>query len=245
MCTHIAKSSLPLTIQDAITVTRQIGIRYLWVDALCIIQDSAEDKAIEISRMAKIYRQSYVTISAANARSSHEGFLAPKPTPRGLELPADEFRFRLPGPSPDGVLGGVTVEYDLWERNISPEPLDHRAWALQERILSPRILKYGTSTLSWCCKQDVLGWTSWLRSHQKASHKIRIKGDEELFKTTWKSIVVLYSNCQLSFAEDKLLAIAGLAAEVISKSKPGFSPGIYLAGIWEMICSTNCFGALH
>lgn len=232
-CTHIAKSSLPLTIQDAIIVTRQIGIRYLWVDSLCIIQDSAKDKEVEIGRMADIYQNSYLTISAASARSSIDGFLAPKLLPRCLEGPFEQVRFQLPFSCPEGEIGTITLDYShFWEKSLSPEPLDHRAWAMQERILSKRVLIYGTSTLTWHCENSILGWNSWLRHHQKISIKLR-KGDEELHKLTWRNLVAMYSRCQLTLSEDKLPAISGLAGDVMSKSKPGQSPGRYLAGIWE------------
>jgi len=78
MRTHIAKSS-HYTGCDHSHLT--IGIQYLWIDSLCIIQDSTKDKEVEISRMAEICQNSYVTISAASARGSIDDFLTPKPLP--------------------------------------------------------------------------------------------------------------------------------------------------------------------
>lgn len=75
LCQGIPLGTLLQTIQDAITTTRRLGLRYLWVDSLCIIQDSAEDKAVEISRMDEIYRQGFVTISAASGGDYKSGFL--------------------------------------------------------------------------------------------------------------------------------------------------------------------------
>ncbi|KAI3322823.1 heterokaryon incompatibility protein-domain-containing protein [Xylariaceae sp. AK1471] len=71
---------LPLTIQDAITVARQIGLQYLWVDSLCIIQDSVDDMNIELGKMAQIYSDSYVAIVAVSASSSDEGFFSTEGT---------------------------------------------------------------------------------------------------------------------------------------------------------------------
>ncbi|KAH6648112.1 heterokaryon incompatibility protein-domain-containing protein, partial [Truncatella angustata] len=57
-------SQLPQTLQDAVTVTRSLGVRYLWVDSLCIIQDSEEDKSSELPMMASYYKNAYVTVCA-------------------------------------------------------------------------------------------------------------------------------------------------------------------------------------
>jgi hypothetical protein len=71
---HIEK--LPQSIQNAITVIRRLGIRFLWVDALCILQDDSGDKASEISAMWEIYKDAIVTIAAASSASANDGFLA-------------------------------------------------------------------------------------------------------------------------------------------------------------------------
>ena len=64
---------LPKTFQDAITVTRKLKIRYLWIDALCIIQDDEEDWAREAVEMNSVYGNAYVTIVATSSNSDHEG----------------------------------------------------------------------------------------------------------------------------------------------------------------------------
>jgi hypothetical protein len=66
---------LPKTLQDAIIVTSKLNIHYLWVDALCIIQDDTEDMAREISQMAQIYNSAMITIAASRAKTVDEGFL--------------------------------------------------------------------------------------------------------------------------------------------------------------------------
>src|SRR5271163_1886085 len=65
---------MPRTIQDAIIATREPGIRLLWIDSLCIIQDNAEDIAFEISQMTSIYSNATVTIAASRAKSTSKGF---------------------------------------------------------------------------------------------------------------------------------------------------------------------------
>ena len=69
----VAVSSLPETFRDAIVITRRLGIRYLWIDYLCIIQDDPQDWEREASKMADVYRNSYLTISAAASADSSSG----------------------------------------------------------------------------------------------------------------------------------------------------------------------------
>jgi hypothetical protein len=73
--TGISFSSLPPTFQDAITITRQLRVKYLWIDSLCILQDSAHDWEVEASKMPGIYQNSYVTIAAAATNSCQGGIL--------------------------------------------------------------------------------------------------------------------------------------------------------------------------
>lgn len=71
--TAIPENTLPQTLKDAIFTTRQLNIRYLWVDALCTVQDSTQDKLEEIAKMEDIYQNAQVTIAAARAESCKEG----------------------------------------------------------------------------------------------------------------------------------------------------------------------------
>lgn len=80
-------SCLPATIHDAIYVTHMLGFRWLWVDSLCILQDSDEDKAHEIGRMHLIYRYAHVTIMAGSANGASSGFLQKRPPEDDLALP--------------------------------------------------------------------------------------------------------------------------------------------------------------
>ncbi|OCL11137.1 hypothetical protein AOQ84DRAFT_287841, partial [Glonium stellatum] len=65
----------PPTFRDAILVTRALGVRYLWIDSLCIIQGDQLDWQTESSKMVDVYTKSYFTIAAGNSNSDTEGFL--------------------------------------------------------------------------------------------------------------------------------------------------------------------------
>jgi hypothetical protein len=78
---HLDVDALPQTLRDAIVVTKSISVPYLWVDALCILQDSEDDKSYEISMMDRVYRDSLITIVAANSEGVTQGFLQPRKMP--------------------------------------------------------------------------------------------------------------------------------------------------------------------
>lgn len=67
MRAYIPWDKLPSTFQDAITVTRRLGIAYIWIDSLCIVQDDAQDWEREAAKMALIFESAYLTIAATAA----------------------------------------------------------------------------------------------------------------------------------------------------------------------------------
>ncbi|KAF4840937.1 hypothetical protein CGCSCA4_v009786 [Colletotrichum siamense] len=119
---HIDFSTLPTTIQDAAIVTIQIGLSYLWVDAMCIIQDDDNDKMKEIAKMHAIYRSSQVTIAPSEAATSKTGFLRPRDMWRPIKMKA---RFD------ENVFSDVLLVPE-GSSCRSSAPLFRRGWTLQE-----------------------------------------------------------------------------------------------------------------
>ncbi len=72
---RLSYAALPANFRDAIVITRELGIRYLWIDSLCILQDSKQDWQQESKMMAAIYRDSTLTISAMASSGSTQGIL--------------------------------------------------------------------------------------------------------------------------------------------------------------------------
>ncbi|PMD17228.1 HET-domain-containing protein, partial [Hyaloscypha hepaticicola] len=70
---RISLEDLTRVFQDAIHVTRFMGIDYIWIDSLCIIQDSPEDWAKESLLMEDVYSNSYCNIAATHASSGEDG----------------------------------------------------------------------------------------------------------------------------------------------------------------------------
>lgn len=143
----IDNHTLPQTILDAIRTTNSMGIPYLWVDALCILQDSDTDKYTEIGRMRMVYRNAHVTIIAASSAKAVDGFLQDRSAPPHT---------RLPFHCPDGRLGTFSLLPDAYIESEEAEPVDTRGWCLQERLLSPRALIYTSSTLQFECQMETV-----------------------------------------------------------------------------------------
>ncbi|KAE9376151.1 HET-domain-containing protein, partial [Stipitochalara longipes BDJ] len=226
--------NLPPTIQDAVQVTRNLGLRYLWIDALCIIQDDDGDKNIEISRMGSIYKNATLTIAAANTRSVQDSFLAPRPIPQCCTLP-----YLLP----DGNFGTLWIKDEFPDWLLSP--LDNRAWVLQESLLSPRILWHGPADLKWKCQvahfADVWKTHSYDFKYPPSRHRRLPESvfgfpERSIHQTDldirrshiWSDIMGDYSGRDITFVEDRLPALAGIASELQRIWADG-----YLAGLWR------------
>ncbi|PVH75530.1 HET-domain-containing protein, partial [Cadophora sp. DSE1049] len=137
---------IPWSINDAIISSRRLGLTYLWVDSLCILQDNDVDKTKEIGKMAGIYANAYVTISAAVASTCDDGFLQKRTI-------GEPERFRLPFHLPDGQIGNIFV-YGLGQINARiSELIARRAWILQERFMSRRTLIVQQQLL-WSCLEE-------------------------------------------------------------------------------------------
>lgn len=143
--------SIPKTFQDAITLTSLLGLRFIWIDSLCIIQNDKEDWATESAKMADIYQHASLTLSATvSAGDSYGCFSVSFNTSRSLpiSLPEDvgtcEIAVRKPI-SHWNTLG----QGELHQRF----PLMSRGWAFQERILSRRVLHFSEHELVWECRE--------------------------------------------------------------------------------------------
>ncbi|KAF7896599.1 hypothetical protein BELL_1668g00010 [Botrytis elliptica] len=207
--------NLPLTFKDTILIARKLGIRYIWIDALCIIQDSDLDKAREIEAMGDIFKNATVTISATSATSVDGGLFVHGPTPELLEIP-----FCLP----DKSLSKVYISECKYPAE-SQEPIYRRAWCLQESILSPRLLSFRSTELLWHCqslKCEPVTKSVYTYSQMMAEVPANIFGRDIAIQLPdalrrgqiWNSIVENFTGRDLTNPEDRLPAISGIAKEL-------------------------------
>lgn len=229
---------IPQTIKDAMAATHAFRIQYLWVDALCILQDSEEDKAKEIAQMGNIYRNAYFTIIAASAQRASQGFLQ--------DRPGYVAYVHLPFLCPDGTVGSMSLSpvYDQYDH--TQEPVNSRAWCLEERLLSPRALIYASHTLQYHCQTSTVNigdaisapraterLPSFMFHHQHFSVEDD-KSTEREVVNAWEDIVQDYTRREHTQPGDRLLACSGLA-NLFSH----FWPGRYLAGLWQSTLLTD------
>ncbi|KAH8807658.1 heterokaryon incompatibility protein-domain-containing protein [Xylogone sp. PMI_703] len=237
------EARLPQTFYDTVRVTRELGLRYLWIDSLCIVQDDRSDFETECARMNAVYANALCTIAASDARDAREGLFRPR-TMKPIR----------PIYESDGFEPKLTVIMQpkfgrSWMDGLQG-PLQSRAWALQERHLSPRIIHYTKKCLMWecrtartsehsrkmCLKYDTDGYYA----PERSSHRFLDGGRSELkskdpdlefyqLHLSWYSAVQQYSHRRLSHPEDKLPALAGIAAEW-KRIKPEDE---YFAGLWK------------
>lgn len=216
---------LPKTFQDALTLIRKLGLKYLWIDSLCILQDDPEDWRIEGSKMATIYANSYITIAATNSASPHDGLYSPVPEDDlyVVRTPEEHFKLRIRD-------GDKSAPY------YDSMPLAKRAWAFQEHVLAPRVVHFAKDELFWedaqmiSCECHGLNenypWNPSKGFYVKPHHIAEADAEERSLR--WHSVVETYSGLQLTFESDIFPALQGIA-HVMQQAKNCE----YYAGLWE------------
>ena len=218
----IPVDQLPPSMQDAISVTRKFGVRYLWIDSLCIVQDNLEDWSHEAAQMASIYENAFLTIGATSTASDEESFLHPLRTHLKLRVKTLE-----------GTLQDLYVQPAGRYRSLEPEyqPLLQRAWCYQERLLCQRMLHFTTKELWWECRSEFDCECGDRMSHfgrqDMLQEKPRIYTDMAE-PQHWRQMVEHYSGLELTLEKDKLPAMSGSAQKVQESRKDK-----YLAGLWS------------
>lgn len=235
-------ADLPQTFQDAIAVVRRLGCQYIWIDSLCIVQDSPEDWQHEAALMSEVYTFSHCNIAATWNSSSDDGCFTKRNAAEveGLVVNTkwtclENITFRV-------------VEFGLWENLVISASLNRRAWFVQERLLAPRVLHFGRTQLAWECHESEACETypTGIPIAQQTDQSMykRLDPDTEgkrlqslgdsrsspnLYTShVWKKIVTAYTAGQLTMASDKLVAISGIA-----KIWQTLLQDEYLAGLWK------------
>ena len=236
------------SVVDAVQVTQKLGVRYLWVDSLCIIQDSLEDWEVESSRMAQVYANAHLTLFADCGRDDDYGFIFRRETNPSTTISL---------PKGDGSLLTLNIrrsssssfkanQFSLFPTNVEASYLSNRGWIFQERILSHRILHFGKDQMFWECNEGTFAEDGHIVSmngqrecgqqdslFSKLAYASVLKETSlmslDSFASQWEKLVKAYCTLKLTKEEDKLPALAGLAA--------AFNAGIrnndYIAGVWR------------
>ncbi|KAF1970645.1 hypothetical protein BU23DRAFT_438502, partial [Bimuria novae-zelandiae CBS 107.79] len=219
---------------EAIRITRALGIQFLWIDSLCIIQDSLEDWEREASRMATVY-------GAATCNLSY--FFPPEDAKKEVQEDSREYTPCIlcrPSISTTGVYA-TTFNFRSYWMEEDKWPLLERAWVMQERLLCPRNIFLGNKSRFWECSQiycsDVLGIRGGnlmykIAHFDNADANCSPSASEECYErleflTSWKVLCRTYWMQNLAFETDRVIAFAGIA-EAVQR----IHNLTYIAGLW-------------
>jgi len=249
-------SCLGKTLQDAIRVTASIGLKYIWIDALCIRQDDPGDKAKEIHRMSSFYQAAEVTIIAASARSSNEGFLFNRESSNYITGP-----FEIPCTFTITEAKGTRIQIAQVKELLS-EAITERSWTLQEAWLSKRALIYTTKQLYWSCptlKIGCGGWESMMgtTSYNSAALSPELGRKGAMVTRLTKPLQPIVSNILVGMLEagmslnrawdgsieesttrkltcpsDKLPVVSAIASHLDPIFRARYGEVVYVAGLW-------------
>ncbi|RDL35759.1 uncharacterized protein BP5553_06371 [Venustampulla echinocandica] len=218
------------TFRDAIIIARHLGIRYLWIDSLCIIQGDTSDWQIQSSQMGQVYRNAYLTISASSASDDVEGFLTPRsPVYSTLEVV-----------SPSGNRTQIHLRPPGLTATPITVPLDSRGWTLQEAYLSCRQLKFHKNKILWdcqtCCYDEAYTDQYNLKYQVIVNQSIDLLFPDRIGRTysyhKWYDMIEDYSRRQLRFDSDKLPGVSGLASILANEDGARYCAGIWWEDIW-------------
>ncbi|KAI0181139.1 heterokaryon incompatibility protein-domain-containing protein [Hypoxylon sp. FL1284] len=240
----IPLEKLPRNFKDAIYVSKVLGYKYLWIDSLCIIQDSLEDWNEQSNLMGDIYRKADLVIAATHASAAEDGFLT-----------ENRFSYR------EGVVSmasenshrPTSFKYRLVPPHRNQEgPLDDQGWAYQERLLARRYVSFRSREVVWYCNTAMYcecGSAEVADNHRKYRERsLQVLFSQNTVKELhwrWRlEIVDYYTQRKLTKSKDKLRALKAIATSF--REKLG---GKYLVGLWErdmiwdLLWTTPCPGS--
>jgi len=226
---------IPKIMRDAIQITRELGIRYIWIDALCIVQDDPQDWNREAAQMKDIYTNACLVISGTRAGDCHQSLFGERrasATGSGERVPTS-FSHELVVSDDDQppVYVREALGHDLLydaKQDLERHRLLGRGWTFQERLLATRTAHFTSSELMWECNQGFMcecgsaqldGSLSLLRRALQAPNEA---------SSHWKKIVRAYSARSFTSARDRLVALDG-----VTHLFKDLGWGSYSFGLWE------------
>jgi hypothetical protein len=235
----IPLESLVKTFRDAVDITKRLGVEYIWIDSLCIVQDSREDWEHESLLMGPVYGNSYCDIAAT---ASSDG--------RGGCFRARDPHTVLPCLVTIGIAGKRQLFYlsdvEVWSESFAGSPLNVRAWVLQERLLSPRVLHFDSDQLVWECN-EMIACERHPRGVQAPLPLIETprnsflnsfidtvqQNPERAVLDAWAPVVSAYSACGITRDTDRLIALSGVAMKIreLLPDSPTYSSGLWMRNI--------------
>jgi hypothetical protein len=218
---------LPKTIRESISFTHELGIRHIWVDLLCIIQDSEKDIDKQVAAMGHIYENGYLNLSALSSQSMDQGLFVQRDPlqycPVVIGQTSDGIEYRVLSPS------SMDDSRYLW-------PVHLRGWIFQERIFSRRTLYFGPY-LIWVCQDGIRhefnsspsqSFAIGPQFKQLLSQPVMTEDERHSFYDAWHDILHHFFMANLGYQTDKLKAISGVATTIQEHTD-----WTNIEGLWE------------
>lgn len=203
-------NDLPTTFQHAVTVTRELQLRYLWIDSICIIQGPDGDFNEEAKRMEDIFSQAYCVLAASSAFGQSDGFIKPRKLRKCLPF------------QQDGQNIYVCEFIDDFNQHVLKSPLSQRGWVLQERVLARRTIYFTNTQTYWECGGGVRCETMMKMQNKLVSFlgdpafpKVAIQTRRGGKIILYQYLYSQYSRLAFTHQEDRPVAIAGLEKRLI------------------------------
>ena len=217
--TDIPWEGLTQTFRDAVAMTERLGYSHIWIDSLCIIQDSRTDWETEASMMGQVYANCDLMLSADGASDGSVGFfrsaqISSSPwqseDAKGTVFDALRFAYIKSHHRTFGQMVQMFVSPEEWAHLC---PLDSRAWCYQERRLAPRIIHFGMDELHWDCQRgglcqcgafgDTPFPTDRAQMHKAKTNAVSSRAEKEQL---WDQAVAGYGERSLTMWTDRLPA---------------------------------------
>ncbi|KAI6080818.1 heterokaryon incompatibility protein-domain-containing protein [Hypoxylon rubiginosum] len=228
---------LPKTLREAVQATRRLDIRYLWIDRLCIIQDDSSDWMSNASLMCDVYSGAEITLSADHSSSTQGGLFNDNQSYSNFEY--------HPYVDPDGELTHrqllIPPSHPIFEGQVleNTHPVDSRAWILQERLMSHRILHFTSQEMVWECNEATTCECRRGSSSPTRALTTPPPGGwtTEILYSEWRDIVKSYKMRTLTEPADEFPALKGIATKFYRLlqgcSAIGGMSDNYMAGMWK------------
>ncbi|KAF2834754.1 HET-domain-containing protein, partial [Patellaria atrata CBS 101060] len=241
---------LPKTIQDALDLTYRLGVRFLWVDSLCILQDDIEDWRDQAAEMAEIYSNAYLTIAAVSSSDSNGGLY--RVVEECITIPPSTVSDK-----PFILRTRPEVEHQKQSMNEKPfnskeSPLWTRAWTFQEERLSRRLVEFRSQEVAWRCRtagtcecghdpkkaNDQGDFDRRGKPHVMSPQNFNLGTVSSSDEMTWEILVEAYSKRQITYPNDRFPAFSGIAKQYEREINDQYIAGLWRNTIWRNLLWT-------
>ncbi|UNI17737.1 hypothetical protein JDV02_004059 [Purpureocillium takamizusanense] len=226
---------LPQMMRDVVFLLRRLGILYVWIDCLCIVQDNKDDWQREAAAMALIYTNAELTVAASWCSTGGQSLFSDRSGNDFAEVDIahiDGDPVFLRRVLPHFTWQDIANDWFSGDSFIDAErewPLLSRGWVYQEQLLSRRMLHVTRSELIWECTGHMDCECGWYRASGDGGI-VRSQVKQPVTSKSWGTVVDEYSKRELTFGTDKLPALAGVA-HAFDDSHGDL--GRYCCGMWE------------